>query len=128
MTEPGHNLNTIIGAVAAVFQYRGTAKLRNILAESVVWHGPLPHLVCRNRDEVVYMLEHKRAIPPRLTRIEAQEFGEKVAITVEGPDFPENEILPAAAPRSLVFTFRDGKVVRIESVASREEALELAIS
>lgn len=67
-----------------------------------------------------------RPRPPRLTRFEAEEIGNKVVVSVEGPDFPPVEGQPASDRRSLVFTFADGTVVRIESTPTRERAYELA--
>lgn len=81
---------------------------------------------------MLHTLERLRAHPPRITRIEAEEFGDRVAISVEGPDFPaisesaEAQLLAPGAPRSLVFTFRAGRVVRMESLHSRDAAFALA--
>jgi hypothetical protein len=55
-----------------------------------------------------------------------------VAISVEGPDFPtlsgpDEVLLQPEAPRSLVFTFREGMVVRMESLPSREAAFAAAL-
>jgi hypothetical protein len=41
-------------------------------------------------------------------------------------DAAETHVLAPGAPRSLVFTFRDGKVVRMESLPSRDAAFALA--
>ncbi len=126
MSEPGTNLSLILSAWFGMLRTASTEELASILDETVVWQGILPEQVCGNRDEVLNVLGRNRRRPPRLTRIEAQEMGDRVAVSVEGPDFPDTDGLEAGAPRALVFTFKDGKVVRMESLASRDSAFELA--
>lgn len=57
----------------------------------------------------------------------AEEVGDQVILTVEGPDFgpgPAGSALePAGGPRTLVLSFEDSTVVRMESFATHEEAL-----
>lgn len=48
-----------------------------------------------------------------------------VAISVEGPDFQGDDRLPPGAPRSLVFTFHGGHVIRMQSLTSRDDAFRL---
>jgi hypothetical protein len=99
-----------------------TAELAGILAADVVWQGLRPELRCANRDQVLGVLVRNRGRPPRITRIEAQERGAQVAVSVEGADLPEAPVELATAARSLVFTFRDGRVVRMESLPDRDAA------
>jgi hypothetical protein len=120
--EAGNNLALILSAWTEMLRDGNTQALGSILDENVVWQGILPEQVCRDREEVLDLLSRRRGRPPRLTRIEAQEFGDQVAVSVSGPDFPDNEVLAAKAPRSLIFTFRDGRVVRMESLATRDAA------
>lgn len=126
MSEPGENLERILSATPVMLSTGSLAGIAPLLDEEVVWQGPRPELVCHGREEVMGILG--RAATRRLlpTRIEAEEFHDRVVVSVESPDLPETPALAAGAPRSLVFTFRDGKIVRIESFASREAALELA--
>ncbi|MGA2284480.1 MAG: nuclear transport factor 2 family protein [Candidatus Dormibacteria bacterium] len=132
MSEIGDNLALLVAAWTGIFRSGGGEALAGILDEKVVWHGLLPDLVCSDRAQVLRILDRFRARPRRITRIEAEEFGDRVAISVEGPDFPamtdaaETHVLAPGAPRSLVFTFRDGKVVRMESLPSRDAAFALA--
>jgi hypothetical protein len=51
-----------------------------------------------------------------LTGIEIHQTGDRVVLHLESPDLPETEDLPAGAPRTLAFTFRDGLVVRLETL------------
>ena len=125
MSEPGEGLAAILSAWAHVLRTGATAELAAILDPDVVWQGILPGQICRGRDEVLDILGRNRPRPPRITRLEAQESGERVAVFVEGPDFPAGDPLPAGAPRSLVLTFRGGKVVEMRSFARRGEAFGL---
>ncbi len=52
-----------------------------------MWTGIFPDDICHNRQEVVDTLVRNRPRAPRITRIEAEEKGNLVAISVEGPDF-----------------------------------------
>jgi hypothetical protein len=132
LSEIGDNLALLIAAWTGMLRSGSSEALVSILDESVVWQGLLPDLVCANREQVLENLGRLRGHPPRITRIEAEEFGDRVAISVEGPDFPavtdtaEAPLLAPGAPRSLVFTFRAGKVVRMESLRSRDAAFALA--
>jgi len=133
MTTDGRNLALLLTAWTALVNAGSGSELAAILDEGVVWQGLLPDLVCSNRDQVLRLLVRNR--PLRITPIEAEEFGDRVAISVQGPDFGEGPgapeaagvpLLPAGAPRSLVFTFRDGRVVRMESLPNRDAAFALA--
>jgi hypothetical protein len=132
MSEIGDNLTLLVAAWTGMFRSGSSEALAAILDENVVWQGVLPELLCSNRTQVLHTLDRLRAHPPRITRIEAEEFGDRVAISVEGPDFPASsesadaQVLAPGAPRSLVFTFQAGRVVRMESLHSRDAAFALA--
>jgi len=126
MTEPGDHLARVVAAWSALFNRGSVDELAALLAPDVVWQGLLPELACQSRDEVLQLIGHFARRAPHITRMEAEEFDEAVAISVEGTDFPENELLAANTPRSLVFTFRDGHVSHMESYASRDGAFEAA--
>jgi hypothetical protein len=132
MNEIGDNLAVLVSAWTGMFRSGSSEALTAILDENVAWQGVLPELLCSDRTQVLHILERLRTHPPRITRIEAEEFGDRMAISVEGPDFPaisdsgEAQLLAQGAPRSLVFTFRDGRVVRMESLPSRDAAFALA--
>jgi hypothetical protein len=107
------------------------APLVDAMAEDVVWQGLLPELVCHGRDEVRGVLGSARGGRlPRVTRMEAEEADDRVVITVEGPDFgpgPAGSALePVGGPRTLVLSFENNRIVRIERFPTRQEALGLA--
>jgi hypothetical protein len=120
--DDGERLALIVSAWTALVREGDAGELERLLDERVTWQGVLPELVCRDRDEVLGLLARARARGWRITRLEAQEAGDVVAISVEGPDFTATDTEAALAPRSLVFTFRGRKVVRMESFTSRHLA------
>lgn len=131
MNEPGSNLTRVLAVWGEMSRSQTTAPLAAALAEDVVWQGLLPELVCHGRDEVCGVLGSARGGQlPRVTRMEAEEAGDRVVLTVDGPDFgpgPAGPALePAGGPRTLVLSFEDGTVVRMESFATRDEALGVA--
>lgn len=123
MAEPGANLDLILSMLSGIQRAGSLRELAPILDEGVFWQGPRADLHCSGREEVLAVMSGGAPRPLHLTRVEAQEFGDRVVISVEGPGLPETPALGPGAPRTLVFTFADGKVIRIESFASREAAL-----
>lgn len=128
MSEPGDNLARVLGVWGEMAYRQTMAPLVDLMAADVVWQGLLPELACHGRDEVRHVLGSARGGRlPRVTRMEAEEVGDRVVVTVEGPDFgpgPAGSALePAGGPRTLVLSFDDGTVVRMESFATRQEAL-----
>ncbi|MGH8987684.1 MAG: hypothetical protein ACRDXC_03680 [Acidimicrobiales bacterium] len=131
MNEPGSNLARVLAVWGEMSRSQTTAPLAEMLANDVVWQGVLPELSCHGRDEVCSVLGAARGGQvPRVTHMEAEEAGDRVVLTVEGPDFgtgPAGSALESAGgPRTLVLSFQDGTVVRMESFATRDEALGIA--
>ncbi|MGH8980651.1 MAG: hypothetical protein ACRDWE_06475 [Acidimicrobiales bacterium] len=131
MNEPGRNLARVLALWGEMSRSQSTAPLAEALAEDVVWRGVLPELVCHGRDEVCGVIGAARGGRlPRVTRVEAEEAGDRVILTVDGPDLgpgPAGSAFePSGGPRTLVLSFEDGTVVRMESFATRDEALGVA--
>lgn len=122
MSEPGVNLGVVIAGLSDMLQAGSPHNLGPALAPSVFWQGPQPELFCSGREEVLGVMSGGAPRPLRLTKVEAEEVGDRVVVSVEGPGLPETPALAAGAPRTLVFTFVDGKVTRIESFSSRDAA------
>src|SRR5512142_3190554 len=71
--EPkGEALRRVLVAWTALMHDGDASLLEQALDDDVVWHGLLPELVCRNRDEVMRLFGRYRARPPSITRLEAQ--------------------------------------------------------
>lgn len=121
----GENLQLIVAAWIDLFQRGSTDAMEGLLDEKVVWNGAFPDEICNGRREVLGMLGRNRPRAPRITRIEAEENGDLVAIALEGPDFGGDDRRPADGPRSIVFTFRNGHVIRMQSLTSRDDAFQL---
>jgi hypothetical protein len=121
----GGNLARIVAAWTSLFHQGSTDALQDLLDEKVVWNGMFPDEICHDRHEVLGILGRNQLHAPRITRIEAEEHGDKVAVMVDGPDFPSDDRRPAGSPRSLVFTFRDGHVIRMQSFKNRDDAFRL---
>lgn len=109
MAESGENLSLIICGLSAMQRTGSLGEPAPRLDESVYWQGPQPELFCSGRDEVLGVMSGGSPRPLRLTKVEAEEFDDRVVVSVEGPGLPETPALAAGAPRALVFTFADGK-------------------
>lgn len=128
MERQGARLAAVVSAFSAAARSGSTAELGALLDAGVVWQGLLPELACSNRRQVIGRMGRALGRGLEVTRLDAEEVGDAVAISVAGPGLPENGALAAGAPRSLVLRFAGDKVVRIESFATREEALRSAAS
>ena len=130
MTEPGSNLARVLTLLGEMSRSQTMAPLVDAMSDDVVWQGLLPELVCHGRDEVRDVLGSARGGQlPRVTRLEAEEAGDRVVLTVESPDLGPGPAGPGleglGGPRTLVFRFEDAKIVRMESFATRQEALSV---
>ncbi len=127
MSKPGANLNLVLSVMVAMSRTGGTEELASILDEGVVWQGLLPELVCNGRGEVLNVLG--RAPFPPVTRVEAEEVDDRVVVIAHSADFPlgptGTELDPPSGVRSFVFTFRDGKAVKMASLSNPEAAFAL---
>lgn len=127
MTRPGENLNLVLSVIAAMSRKGGTEELASLLDDGVIWQGLLPELVCNGRAQMLDVLG--KAPFPSITRVEAEEVGDRVVVIVGGADFPlrpdGTDLGSPRDVRSFVVTFRDGNVVRMDSVPSREAAFAL---
>ena len=127
MSKPGANLNLVLSVMVAMSRTGGSKELASILDEGVVWQGLLPELVCNGRGRSAQPVR-KGAIaachPCRSRR--GRRPGGRRAHSADFPSGPTGtELEPPSGVRSFVFTFRDGKVVRMESFSSREAAFAL---
>ncbi|MGH7640850.1 MAG: hypothetical protein ACREN7_07405 [Candidatus Dormibacteria bacterium] len=131
MSEPGSNLARVLAVWGEMSQSRSMAPLVGAMTDDVVWQGLLPELTCHGRDEVSSVLSSFGAGQlPRVTRMAAEELGERLVLTVEGPDFGQgpagSQLEPVGGPRTLVLWFQGGRITRMESFATRDAALAAA--
>lgn len=131
MSQPGENLALVLRTWAEVLRTGSAEALADIMAEDIVWQGLRPELVCHGRKQTMgNMRSQAAALLPRVTRMEAEELGDRVVVTVGSAVFPEGpagpDLSPAGGDRSIVFTFHDGEVARMESYPSRDAARRAA--
>src|SRR5579884_3894587 len=99
MSEPGANLSAVLAAWTELQRSGSADAMAELLDPAVVWEGVVPEARCSNRKQVLRQLLGAGGHAARLTRIEAEERGDQVLLSVAGPDFEANEWLPAGAPR-----------------------------
>ena len=92
------------------------------LDPGVVHHGVLPELVCSGRPAV---LERMGASldggDTGIERLELQAAGESVIVSIAGPRFREIPFLDGEI--YMVFSLREGLILRIDDYRTRNEAL-----
>jgi hypothetical protein len=91
------------------------------LDPDVIHQGVLPELVCNGREAV---LERMRASMSDgdwgIDRLELHAAGESVVAGISGPRFREIPFLNGEI--FMVFTIRDGRIMRIDDYRTRDEA------
>jgi hypothetical protein len=95
------------------------------LDPDVVHYGVLPELECTGRDAVVQRM--RAALDPNDSGIEHLELnaaGERVVVGIAGPRFREVPFLDGEL--FILFTIRDGLIVRMDDFKTREAAFEAA--
>ena len=84
-----------------------------LLSEDVVWVGIWPGELCRNREQVVAMLEQARA---RGRQMSPEVIAERDDMLVVDPHLPDSE-------RHQVFVFGEGLVSEIRAYPDRAAAV-----
>jgi hypothetical protein len=104
---------------------RDAGAIEASLDPGVVHQGVIPSLVCNGRDAVMERM-HSRIedIGTGIERLELIAAGERVIVGVAGPRFDEVPFLDGEI--FMLFTMRDGRIVRIDDYRSREEAIRAA--
>jgi ketosteroid isomerase-like protein len=96
------------------------------LAPDVVHDGIRPEFSCRGRDVVVERLRKQAAHPPEVTALEMIEVGGQVVLSVRAATVGVSMDLDSDKLRgqaTIVFTLRDGLIVKMHDYVSREDAL-----
>ena len=106
---------------------RDLALLESQLAPDVVHQGVLPELVCNNRDEVLANVQRGFARDDfGVDRLELIDAGDGVVVGLAGPRFREVPWAPLNGQIYVVYTVRDGRIVRMHDYLTRAEAMTSA--
>ena len=97
------------------------------LHPEIVHQGILPELICEGRDQVLDNIRGTLQEPEfGVEHLEILDAGERVVVGLAGPRFRAREGVPLEGQVFLVFTVRDGRIVRMDDFLTREEALSTA--
>ena len=107
-----------LGAVTSALTTSSPERLGDLLAPDVVWDGIHPGQRCSGPVEIVERLSRGLGSLPRIDRLEIGRSGVEATVRAEGHGFvellPSGESVPRPAA-TLIFRFRDGLVVHIQS-------------
>jgi hypothetical protein len=91
------------------------------LDPGVIHQGVMPELVCNGREAVVERVRGSfENGDSGLERLELHAAGDSVVVGLAGPRFRENPFLDGEI--FMVFTVRDGRILRIDDYRTRDEA------
>lgn len=106
---------------------RDLARVESQLDPDVVHLGVLPDLVCHNRDEVLVNVQRSFARKDfGVDHLEMIDAGERVIVGLAGPRFRDVPGAPLDGQIYVVYTLRDGRIVRMDDYLGRAEALAAA--
>jgi SnoaL-like domain len=118
-------------AMETVFDHFHARRRRDLEAieagfdPEVVHQGVLPELVCNGRSAVLERMAGSLGNGDSgIERLELLTAGENVIVGVAGPRFREIPFLDGEI--FMLFTVRDGRILRIDDYRTREEALRAA--
>ena len=114
-------------AMETVFDHFHARRRRDLdaiaagLDPDVVHQGVRPELVCNGRAAVLERIEASfDTVDTGVERLELNSAGESVIVGIVGPRFREIPFLDGEI--FMVFTMRDGRILRIDDYRTREEA------
>jgi hypothetical protein len=97
------------------------------LDPEVVHEGVREDLICRGRDEVLVNVRRSlQAHRFEIDRLELLDAGDHAVLGVAGPRFRDVEEATPNGEVFIVFTVRDGRIVRMRDFRSRDDALAAA--
>jgi ketosteroid isomerase-like protein len=98
------------------------------LAPDVVHEGVRPELICRNRDEVLSMVERSmQATRFGIERIEILDAGpDQAVLGAAGPGLRDVEEASPDGEVFILMTVRDGRIIRMRDFRARTDALAAA--
>jgi ketosteroid isomerase-like protein len=123
---PESNLEIIFADWLDAMRRGDVQTMANRLAPDVVHQGVKPDWICRNREEVLRSVDSRVGNTPPVEAIELIAAGDRVVMSVKAPgvgvptDGAASEFRGEAC---IVFTLRDGKIVRMDDYLHRTDAL-----
>jgi len=106
---------------------RDLARLESQFDPGVVHQGVLPELVCNNRQEVLENVQRGFSRDDfGVDRLELIDAGERVLVGLAGPRFREAPWAPLNSQIYVVYTIREGRIVRMEDFLTRAQAAAAA--
>ncbi|HEX4754972.1 MAG TPA: nuclear transport factor 2 family protein [Candidatus Dormibacteraeota bacterium] len=106
---------------------RDLVRLESQLDPEVVHQGVLPELVCNNRDEVLANVQRSFARTEfGVDRLEMIDAGDRVVVGLAGPRFRDVPGTPIDGQIYMVYTLREGRIVRMDDFLSRSDAMKAA--
>jgi ketosteroid isomerase-like protein len=94
------------------------------LDPDAVHQGVRPELVCRGADAILVQARGRMGHRPRVTQLALMARGDRVLLGIAGPDLrgPDGT-RPPDRMGYVVFTLRDGRIVRMDDFEGRDEAI-----
>jgi hypothetical protein len=103
---------------------RDLSRLESQFDPRVVHQGVLPELVCNNRQEVLENVQRGFSRDDfGVDRLELIDAGERVLVGLAGPRFREVPWAPLNGQIYVVYTIREGRIVRMEDFLTRAQAV-----
>jgi ketosteroid isomerase-like protein len=101
-------------------------RIASRLAPDVIHDGVRPEFSCAGRDVVLARMRKQAAHRPEVTALELIESGDQVVLSVRAATVGVSMDLDSDKMRgqaTIVFTLRDGLIVRMRDYVTRDEAL-----
>lgn len=124
MPRPSGNLEVIFSDWVDALRRGDLDAVEGRLAPDVVHQGVRDELVCSGRDAVLARLRRRAAHPPEVTAVELVASGDHVVLSLRAPGIgvpAEGE--EARGQATIVFTLRDGLIIRMQDYLDRRSAL-----
>ena len=121
----GSNLEIIFVDWLDALRRHDLDRLRARLAPDVDHTGVRGDRVCRGREAVLARLSARSEHLPRVSAIELIEAGDHVVMSLRAPTVgaPVDDDGPQRGQATIVFTLRDGLIVKMQDYVKRAEAL-----
>jgi ketosteroid isomerase-like protein len=129
MSRPASNIEVTFADWLDAMRRGDVETMAARLAPDVVHQGLRDEWICRNREEVLRMVRGRAGRVPPVEALELVAAGDRVVMSVRGPGVGPPVDDESGEPRGqavIVFTLRDGLIVRMDDYAQRADALAVA--